>query len=74
MIIYSCAEEKCQSKGVLKIKEQEFIILSEHMNPYRDKDVINGILEDKNVKVMNKKGYQDLQISGDNQREIEWAK
>jgi hypothetical protein len=74
MIVYSCAEEKCQSKALLKIKEQEFVILSEHMNPYRHKDVINGILEDKNVKLMNKKGYQDIQISGDNQREIEWAK
>jgi len=72
--IYDCSEENCKSKAILKIKEQEFILLNDHISYYLHKDLSTSIINDKNIKLMNRKGYQDVQISAEDEKEIEWIK
>ena len=74
MAVYKCCEQNCKSKAVMKLREQEFYILNEHSNYYLHKDMINSLINDKNVKLMQRKGFQDVQISADNRKEVEWSK
>ena len=73
--IYVCSEVMCPCKAVLYFSKQEFKVLSIHCNYYKHKNLINTIINDKNVSLMNKKGYKDIQITEKNgKKEIEWFK
>ena len=75
MAVYVCSEIECKSKAVLKIKEQEFKIVTEHSNYYLHKGLMDGILNDKSIKLMMKKGYKDIQYTANqNKKLIDWAK
>lgn len=62
-IEYACSEKDCKSRAILKIKEQDFAILTEHSNYYLHKGLMNSIMNDKNFKLMNRKGYKDIQFN-----------